>query len=153
MSTELDRWERAEQAVCDRILIRTERAEKVNMLLRVIASTGRHFFHRGAGQNPEFDYFRIDSRGLPWFESRYGPVYTRRRWLRKNFHHGGTLNALVKRLSDWIMDETPLPNGILGPWPDWYCDGDLWGYGDDMERVRAKAREIGALAGCPKEAA
>ena len=38
-----------------------------------------------------------------------------------------------------------MPASYLGPWPQWMCEGDLWGYGDDMQTVRAKALELGII--------
>ena len=29
---------------------------------------------------------------------------------------------------------------------DWYCNGDLWGYGDDMQTVRENAQRLGLIS-------
>ena len=63
----------------------------------------------------------------------------------RGFSEGGTLRQLVERLSEFIMWDRPIPAHILGPWPDWVCGGDPWGYGDDMDAVRAVARALGLV--------
>lgn len=39
--------------------------------------------------------------------------------------------------------------GYLGPWHEWGCDGDLWGYGEDMQLVRDVAIALNLLPSEP----
>jgi hypothetical protein len=31
---------------------------------------------------------------------------------------------------------------VFGPWPEWICGGDLWGYGAEMDVVRRAAQRL-----------
>lgn len=116
------------------------RARVVNQFLRLIASCGRRFFHQGA----RFAEMDVDRRGLVWFidAHRGARIYTHRRGPWKEFSEGGTMETLVCRLRDYIRTGKPQPLD-LGPWPNWICEGDLWGYGGEMQWVRDAARSSG----------
>lgn len=117
---------------------RQARLEKANELLVVIATHGRRFFHH----NGTTARLELDERGRVWFIDHYSKrrIYTHRPWLRRGFSSGGTMNALIRALRDFIMGRgTAGLRGAFGPWPEWVCGGDLWGYGDDSERVRTAA--------------
>lgn len=78
-----------------------------------------------------------------WRESRifvnYDPV-CRSGWGWK-FSDGGTLLSLVRGLRDYIKGD-PLDMRHFGPFADWCCGGDPWGYGADMAVLRAKVEAI-----------
>lgn len=117
---------------------REHRTEEMNELLRVIASCGRKFFqHEG-----RIASFQLDKRSRVWFRDAYTEalIYTHgpRTW--RKFTLGGTMQTLVVYMRKYIMTKERIPPGTFGPWPSWYCDGDLWGYGEDMEIVREAAR-------------
>lgn len=121
---------------------RLERLGKANELVRVIAGCGRQFFRRG-DQVAEFRL--LPSGRLVWIDS-----YTRRQvqtgqgqWA--GFTEGGTLAALCTALAYYIRQGKSLPPRIFGPWPEWVCGGDLWGYGDDIEQVREAAWRLGIV--------
>lgn len=124
--------------------VRLERCAHVNELLSWISGMGRGFFADGGHGDPRVDCFEVDERGRIWFRSVWldRRIYTHhRRW--RGFHHGGTLLDLCKDLARHIQTGDPLTKG-LGPWPDWYCDGDPWDYGKDaMHSIRHKAAELG----------
>jgi hypothetical protein len=132
---------------------RQERLEKANELLQVIASTGRRFFRHQD---------RVAEIYL-WFDRLYYcDAYTRRsiylhspnsNW--RGFSHGGTMKNLIRALKDYVWTGERLSAGIFGPWPEWKCQGDLWGYGDDMNSVRLAARELGITqtTSCKEEGA
>lgn len=123
---------------------RALRVRQANQLLAVIAGCGRRFFsHEGRVARLELDH-----RKRIWWIDHYTQrrVYTHRRGEWRGFTSGGTLRNLVERLRDYIRDGKRLNPALLGPWPAWVCDGDLWAYGDDMEIVRAEARRLGILA-------
>lgn len=111
------------------------RLRQANDLLRVIASTGRKFF-RWRGR---VAHFELGKRGHVMFVDHYNGKRMLVRYLGTSwpgFTSGGTMRELVSRLGAYVKRGEKLPSRILGPWPDWICDGDLWGYGADMEKVR-----------------
>lgn len=121
-----------------------ERAIIANAFLREIASCGRKFFRHG----DLISQFFVDERGRVWFEDAHSRkrIYTHYKWDWRGFCEGGTLRALVERLRDYIRTGTK-PHLALGPWPEHYCGGDLWGYGADMQQVRdSAARLIGSAS-------
>jgi hypothetical protein len=120
--------------------IKQERLEQANELLRLIAHSGRKFFaHNGRVSRFEFDY-----RGRIWFVDAYREtrIYTHApnsNW--RGFSEGGTLHAAVLHLRDYIR--TGKQTKDFGPWPDWYSNGDPWGYGSDMLTIRDAAIRLG----------
>lgn len=130
---------------------RETRCAQANEFLHVVASCGRKFFASSDGKR--VDRLEVDHRGRVWFlnECRARPrepVYTHHRGRWRHFSHGGTLKRLVEALRDFVTKGAKLPLGILGPWPDWICgNGDLWGYGADMEKVRQAAADLGLTRG------
>lgn len=123
--------------------LREKRLETVNEFLCVMGSHGRKFFcHEGV-----MSWLEQDDRGRIWFvDSWRGDMtytHTKGRWRR--FHHGGTLKTLVEALRGYVMTGRKLSSRALW-WPDWYCAGDLWGYGEEeMHPVRVKAIELGLV--------
>lgn len=118
---------------------KSKRLNSVNELIKVIATHGRKFFRH----KENIAYMEIDSNGRIWFIDDYkgARIYThyRREW--REFSHGGTLKSLVEAFRDYI--QTGYFNFLqLGPWPDWVCNSDLWGYEQDMSIVRKKAKEL-----------
>lgn len=127
---------------------RIERARTANLLLDGIASLGRRFFdhtrHGGAVSR-----FEINPSGRVYFVDGYrgaqiATLHPKASW--RGFSEGGTLRQLVEHLSAFVMWGTPIPRHLLGPWPDWMCGGDLWGYGAEMEVVRDIADRLGIRA-------
>lgn len=117
------------------------RVEMANETLCAIASCGRKFFaHDG-----RVSRFELDHRGRVWFIDKYTQkrIYTHYRYEWIGFSEGGTLRALVERLRDFIATGRQLPLLVFGPWPEWVCGGDLWGYGEDMEIVRGAVCKSG----------
>lgn len=120
-----------------------ERAENSNKLIKVIASCGRKFFlHKDVVSK-----FVIDHHGHIYFIDAFSgkKIYThykQGRW--RGFTEGGTLRDVVIRLRDYIRTGERCAN-VFGPWPQWYSDGDPWGYGADMEKVHAAAVELGII--------
>lgn len=119
-----------------------DRANRANELLLRIGSVGRNFFsypqHYGVGK------FIVDYRGRIWFFDGYTgkQIYLHYKYWGRGFSEGGTLRYLINDLMIYIRDGTRLPSSHLGPWPDWICGGDLWGYGDDMASVRERAKYL-----------
>lgn len=130
---------------------RTQRLVAANDLLQTIASLGRRFFHY-QGRVGQLD---VDGRGRVWYVDPYAGrrVFTHYRGEWRGFSSGGTMRGLVRALRDFVKDGTQIrePRGPLGPWPAWYGSGDLWGYGDDMDAVRTRARELGILPAVPDQ--
>lgn len=127
---------------------RRQRAEKANELIGVIAGCGRRFFfHQG-----RVACLEVDDRGRVWFHDEYtqARIFTHRNGRWDKFTHGGTLRAVVQRLRDYITTGQRLNPRIFGPWPEWYCDGDLWGYGEAMQIVRDAAVRL-EIVKCQEE--
>lgn len=120
---------------------RTERLEAANELLRVIASCGRKFFAYG----DRVSRFEVDGRGRIWFIDKYTQkrIYVQYKGEWKAFSDGGTLRRLIEHLRDFITHGNRIPAHTFGPWPDWVCKGDLWGYGDSMAGVRDVSTRLG----------
>jgi len=126
-------------------MTKNERVDMVNQALEAIASNGRRFFYH----ENRVSKMEVDARGRVWFVDSYSQrrIFTHcpfSRW--RGFTNGGTLKALVCHFRDFITKAKPVPAHCFGPWPEWYCDGDLWGYGEDMALVRSAAVKIGIVA-------
>jgi len=126
-----------------------DRSVRANQFLAVIAGCGRCFFsHDG-----HVATFWLDQRGRVWYCDAYNSkrIYTHYSGNWRGFTEGGTMRGVVITVRDFIT--TGVPQRLdLGPWPEWLCGGDVWGYGDDMDIVRHFARDNGiAEKLCPKE--
>lgn len=122
-------------------MTRDDRLATANRMLRIISEHGRGFF-RFEGRVSRLD---VDGRGRVWLTDKYTQkrIYTHYRYTWRGFSDGGTLRCLVVALRDYVMGRSPLPLEHLGPWPNWVCGGDLWGYGaGEMLRVRERCRGI-----------
>lgn len=129
-------------------MLKQERVDKANDLINTIASCGRGFFY-SSGKNT-ISHFKINHQnGRLYFVDKYSdqclPLsHTKSKRWHQYFTEGGTLKALVEYLADYITTGKTITNQyVLGPWEEWMCHGDLWGYGEDMEKVRQKATELG----------
>ena len=121
---------------------REERLGRVNDFIHVIASHGRKFFcHEGVTC-----WMELDDRERVWFVDawRGDRVYTHYHGRWSDFHHGGTLKGLVEAFRDYVMEDARLSRRLFW-WPDWYCGGNLWGYGSSMTPVREAAERLGLL--------
>jgi len=123
---------------------RRVRLSHANELVAAVSRHGRRFFYYEKGNRVAL--FEIDLAGRLWWRDEYtdARVYVayRQRW--RKFSNGGTLRSLVEALARYIREGTPIHSGHFGPWPEWYCDGDLWGYGKEaMAALRAE------IAGAP----
>jgi len=134
------------------------RAMRANDLIRVIASHGRRFFAQCSDMNTpdkemtgRISYFEVNNQGHIFFVNAYklSRVYlNREKYYWRHWQHGGTLKDLVEALRDYIKTGEPIP-GHLGPHPQWYSQGDPWGYGEEsMGKVRDAAVRLGIY---PKE--
>jgi hypothetical protein len=126
----------------------SKRLKTVNAMIRVIGSYGRHFLSENSDRqtliaDPFFAYFVVDGRNELWYVDRYTrkPILVRHRdW--HGFSDGGTLHSLVRHFAHYIEGGANIVMGAFGPWPEWRCGGDPWGYGDDMQRVRDEIAKI-----------
>lgn len=118
-----------------------KRCEQANELINVIANSGRKFFN-----------YEENGGSIGCFELRNGRTYFidgymgksiyayENRFFRQKFSEGGTMQALVLDIAEWIRtgEPTNAKNGYGGV----YCD--YWGYSDEaMKEIREKAIEIG----------
>ena len=118
------------------------RAEQAGLFIVAIAGCGRRFF----AHNGRVSRFEVDARGRVWFIDAYRerPIYTHYEGRWRDFSDGGTLRSLVISLRDFIRTGEQ-KNIQLGPWPEWICRGDPWGYGEAMAQVRAAAVTHGLM--------
>lgn len=122
-----------------------ERLVAANRLIQFISECGhRHFWEPRSGRVAALE---LDSRGLVYFVDACTEVriYTHHLFEWKGFSHGGTLRTLIERLRDFIRDGGQIYERTLGPWPKCRRGPDPWGYGHDMEQVRAEARTLGVM--------
>lgn len=124
-----------------------DRLLKANKLIATIATCGRLFFSSEKYQR--ISRFEIHDNGrLYYFDKHTAELlplsHTKsHRWDTK-FSDGGTLKALIEYMAHYIRTGRPITNQyVFGPWEEWMCNGDLWGYGDDMNIVRNKAMALG----------
>lgn len=126
-------------------MTKQQRLETANQIIKIISEHGRHFFSTNSypphhTEIPRISHFVFAGNGRLWFVDKYTQrrIYTsyrRGRW--RGFSDGGTLRSLVENLADYITKADPIRRHF-GPWPDYLCGGDLWGYGPDMDIVRQR---------------
>jgi hypothetical protein len=131
-------------------LTKAQRVGIANKAVEIIASHGRKFFSLAAEgrqvENNRISRFELHDNGRIWFIDKYSqkPIYVmwrRSHW--RGFSEGGTLQDLICALADWIVGKKEqFPIKHFGPWPQIVCDGDLWGYGPEMEIVRAAIKQL-----------
>ena len=123
---------------------RALRLSHANELLRVIASCGRRLFH----YEGRVGQLEQDVRKRLWFRDHYTAkrVYTAYRGRWRHFSGGGTNQKLVMALCRHVRTGERVHRAHFGPWPGWVCGGDLWGYGEDMGKVREAAVRLGIVA-------
>ncbi len=123
---------------------KAERLAEANRVLKIISKHGRRFFYH----KDRTSQFEVDARGMIWFRDSYSdkPIYTHYNGRWRYFSEGGTLRSLVIALRDYIRTGEPISAGWFGPWPEYICDGDLWGYGPSMDDVRKGVMASPAVA-------
>lgn len=123
----------------------SRRLDAVNELVKFIGNNGRRFFFDPRKNTYAHMSIFGDNR-LYWVDEGSGKsIYLHYKYWGKGFTNGGTLKSLVDHFRRFVVTGQMLPEEILGPWPSWYGNGDLWGYGESMRDVRAKAAELGLL--------
>jgi hypothetical protein len=130
-----------------------DRAEIANKIIRIIASHGRRFYSMNSDRRvplPESENrisrFEVDRRGRVWFIDKYTQkrIYVAYEYWKRGFSDGGTLRDVVVMLRDYITGKRPeVQMGRFGPYPEWACGGDPWGYG--REEMALMRQEIAAL--------
>jgi hypothetical protein len=120
-----------------------DRLSQVNEIIKVIGSHGRRFLSENSDrrtpvENPFFAHFFVDKRNEIWYVDRYSrkSILVRHKdWT--GFSDGGTLRDLVKMFANYIHGGCEINKRAFGPFPEWACGGDIWGYGkDEMQKVR-----------------
>lgn len=131
---------------------KAERLAAANKLVYVIASLGRRFFYHD-GRTGALSITHGTNR-LVWIDHHSKrEVHILRGGRMRGFTGGGTLQSLVENLADFVRTGKPVRADTFGPWPEWLCEGDLWGYGSDMAAVREAAAVLGVSAPSPARAA
>lgn len=118
------------------------RVKAANTFLATIASCGRKFFLTTVQGKDRIAYFYLDSYGRLWFvdDVKDCKIYVAYKGEWKNFSQGGTMEKLIRELTVYITKGTKI-RPLL--YPSWACEGDVWGYGEDMNIVRCRAKELG----------
>lgn len=121
------------RGVSQRLPARVNRLVTANMLIYCIATNGHNYFLKRGN----LSYIEIDQLGkLWWVDGR-----SRQKFflhvpdLPIDFPEGATLKALIIAMRKYIMTGELIPSRLL--------DGDLLGYGDDMDTVRYVAKLLG----------
>lgn len=123
------------------------RLAEANQVIAAISAHGRRFFY--CSQHDRISRFEIDDRGRLWLRDKWtdGRVYLAYRGNWRLFSDGGTLRRLIEKLAIYIRTGEPLMSSLFGPWPDWICDGDLWGYGSEaMASLRTELQKSPAIS-------
>ena len=122
-----------------------KRVKKANKLIEVIGSCGCNFFN--APSKYGLSKFEVDHRGRIWFVDGYSGkrIYLHYRYWKRGFTQGGTIRDLVNALKEYIATGNPINAYHFGPWSQQLCNGDLWGYGQDMQQVRDCAFSLGII--------
>lgn len=123
-----------------RVTTKAERIEHANAILLSMSRHGRRFFYSDAYdrvarfeldaqdrvriRDEQSDRSVLITKGGPW----------------RGFNNGGTLRAMVEDLAKYIRTGEKIRNHF-GPWPEWICGGDPWGYGEAAADVRAEVRQ------------
>ncbi|MGX7133110.1 hypothetical protein [Enterococcus songbeiensis] len=128
---------------------KVERYKLANELIILIATSGRKFFnHEEHGGS--ISAFTIRKGRLYFIDGyTYKRIYAYGdRFFRRKFTEGGTMQALILDMAEWIRTGKPTnaKNGYGGV----YCD--YWGYPpSDMAKIQRKAQEIGFSLGLDED--
>jgi hypothetical protein len=118
---------------------KNERVKIANKIIEAVSKYGRGFFlHKG-----RVSRFELADKGRLWYIDGYTQkrIYVAYKYQWRGFSEGGTLRSVIENLRDFIRFDAPIRNHF-GPWPEWLCGGDLWGYGDAMADLRAELASI-----------
>lgn len=131
---------------------KAERIADANYLILQVSMFGRRFFH--SERHNRVARFEVTVDGKLWFRDDYTDkrVYVAYRGRWSNFSHGGTLRQLVEALSKYIRSGERISASHFGPWPEWCCEGDKWGYGKETMAMLRNAMRPRACVARPSEA-
>lgn len=124
---------------------RADRLVNANAVLRAMGSHGRRFFY--SSQHDRYAELILDDAGrLRIVDEQSGKavaIIAGGKW--RGFKNGGTCRAIVEDLARYVRTGKPTRNHF-GPWTEWVCDGDLWGYGANASQsVRDEIRNNPAV--------
>lgn len=125
---------------------RHKRLEDANAVLLAISRHGRRFFY--SSEYDRVSQFEMDIRNHLWLRDKWTGkrVNLKRQGRWRHFSDGGTLRSLCEALIGYIRTGEPISPKWFGPWPEWVCNGDLWGYGEAMNALRAELPGLRAVA-------
>lgn len=107
-----------------------QRMEHANELIKIIGSHGRKFFWNE--ENQRFAKFEIRNNGRVYFIDDYKltPIYISKRCEFRGFSHGGTLQALVVDMKDYIVHGCPISRWkiVIQQLGHYDLVGNIWGY-------------------------
>jgi hypothetical protein len=124
-----------------------ERLVHANAVIAAMSRHGRRFFY--SKTNDTTAALSLDKSGRVRLTDEYTQktflIVKNGRW--RHFSNGGTLRSLIEALAGYVRTGQQVNPLRFGPFPDYLCDGDLWGYGDEaMEAVRADIADNPAVA-------
>jgi len=124
------------------------RLQRANAIIGTISNCGRRFFRQSI--DGRVSKFEIAENGRLYFRDKHSDrrlpcSHTKGRTWQRYFSEGGTLKSLIESLANYIKKDEPISPFFFGPWSPTTCNGDLWGYGDDMARVRDHAKRLGIV--------
>lgn len=129
---------------------KAERVVHANTLIDEVAKRGRMFFHhKASGRTANFEF---TSGGRLRFRDEYTQklIDTSRPGRWQHFSGGGTLQRLVSDLTRYIARGERIPAAHFGPFPEFMCDGDVWGYGlVTMAELRAALADTDCIDRTP----
>lgn len=145
----LGRFVTMEELMTEKESQRQLRLQRANAIIVTISNCGRHFFRQSI--DGRVSKFEIAENGRLYFRDKYSDhrlpcSHTKGRAWQQHFTEGGTLKSLIEAIANYIKTGETISLFFFGPWAATTCNGDLWGYGDDMELVREHAKRLGIVA-------
>lgn len=121
------------------VIPKSQRIKIANDIIRLIGGCGRNFFNH----QTVVSHFVLVSDRLRFHDSySRKSIYVAYPGKWRGFTNGGTMRSLIENLRDFITHRAPI-KAYFGPWPEWVCEGDLWGYGKEtMETLRADLQPL-----------
>ncbi|MCA9924225.1 MAG: hypothetical protein KC421_17735 [Anaerolineales bacterium] len=122
---------------------RQQRLKNANRLIKTIATHGRRLL----SNNESITQILMDERQRLWLLDAYTQkkIYLHYQSWGHGFSDGGTMRQLIVLLKQYILTGQTIHHSFFGPWPQWLCNGDIWGYGEDMNVVRSIAQDLGII--------
>ena len=124
---------------------RLDRVIAANEFIRVIANSGRRFFHnKGAGHDA---YVALNARrNIVWLFDDYtgARINVAKEGYWDGFSHGGTLKSLAGSIGRFVLNGATMRYGYFQQIMDNVFENP-WGYGEDILIVRDEGVRLGLI--------